>query len=664
MGMFKSILIANRGEIACRVMRTARRMGMRCVAVYSDADRYAMHVAMADEAHHIGPSPASQSYLRIDAIVAAAKRAGVEAVHPGYGFLSENPVFVEACEAAGLVLIGPPASAIRAMGLKDAAKSLMEQAGVPVVPGYHGAAQDFARLAEEAGRVGYPVLIKARAGGGGKGMRRVDEPKGFASALESAQREATSSFGDAAVIIERYVQRPRHIEVQVFADAHGNAVHLFERDCSLQRRHQKVIEEAPAPRMTPEMRAVMGQAAVKAALAVGYRGAGTVEFIVDASEGLRADRFYFMEMNTRLQVEHPVTEAITGHDLVAWQLRVAAGEAFTLKQEQLSFRGHAFEARIYAEDAERNFAPAIGRLAHLDLPVKLARVETGVRSGDAITPYYDPMIAKIIVHGRDRTSALNKLQRALAATRATGSVTNIAFLLALSKHPGFASGDVDTGLIERDLAALTRVTPPSAEAIALAALAARGMLRVGAATSDPWSDLKAWRQWGPAIQNVELTARGETIAVSIASRNGCHHEVTTPAGVVALTIVSRDGDKVRFESDGRIAEAVVIERPGEIVVQLGETTAIFVVPDALAGLDDVTAGEDKIVAPIPGLVKLVKAIAGKNVAKGDPLVMLEAMKMEHTLTAPRDGRIAEVMVAVGDLVQDGMVLVRLEEVAR
>ncbi len=694
--MFKSILIANRGEIACRVMRTARRMGIRCVSVYSDADRDAMHVAMADEAHHIGASPASQSYLRIDAIVAAAKRAGVEAVHPGYGFLSENPAFVEACEAAGLVFIGPPASAIRAMGLKDAAKSLMQQAGVPVVPGYHGAEQDFARLAEEAGRVGYPVLIKARAGGGGKGMRRVDEPKGFAAALESAQREAVSSFGDAAVIIERYVQRPRHIEVQVFADAHANAVYLFERDCSLQRRHQKVIEEAPAPGMTPAMREVMGQAAVKAALAVGYRGAGTVEFIVDASEGLRADRFYFMEMNTRLQVEHPVTEAITGHDLVAWQLRVAAGEPFTLKQEQLSFRGHAIEARIYAEDAELNFAPAIGRLVDLELPVELARVDTGVRAGDEITPYYDPMIAKIIVHGRDRASALNKLQRALSATRATGSITNISFLLALSKHPSFASGDVDTGLIERDLAALTRVTPPSAEAIALAALAARGLLRgaepgqsskeyptpfcdraslkreakytyrwssnEGLLGSDPWSDLKAWRQWGPGIQSVDLIARGATIAVSIATRDARHHEVTTPAGVVALTIASTRSGRVRFESNGRIAAAIVIERPGEIFVELGDATATFVVAGTLADLDDVAGGEDNIVAPIPGLVKLVKVIVGANVAKGDPLVMLEAMKMEHTFTAPRNGRIAEVMVAAGDLVQEGAVLVRLEEV--
>ena len=661
--MFTSLLIANRGEIAVRVMRTARRLGLRCIAVYSDADRNAMHVALADEAHRIGPPPAAESYLDAAAIIAAARLAGADAVHPGYGFLSENPEFVEACEAAGLVFVGPPASAIRAMGLKDAAKRLMEKAGVPVVPGYHGEAQDLARLAEEAARIGYPVLIKARAGGGGKGMRRVERPQDFAAALESAQREAISSFGDGGVIVEKYVSRPRHIEVQVFADAHGNAVHLFERDCSLQRRHQKVIEEAPAPGMTADMRAAMGEAAVKAALAVGYRGAGTVEFIVDASEGLRSDRFYFMEMNTRLQVEHPVTEAVTGHDLVEWQLRVAAGERFTLSQDKLALRGHAFEARIYAEDAERNFAPAIGRLDHLELPTALARVDTGVRAGDEITPYYDPMIAKVIVHGRDRASALRMLSRALEATRVAGSVTNVAFLAALARHPAFVAGDVDTGLIERDLAALTHLPQPDAEVIALAALAAGGLLTaLTRDATDPWQSLTAWRHWGAAESHLTLVHRGEALDVVIASRDAAHHEVRSSAGVVKLRLRSASSGRVKYEIDGRIREADVVESDGVIVVQLAGRAHSFSVPDALAGTEDDAVGEDRVRAPIPGLVKIVSATAGAAVAKGDPLVVLEAMKMEHTLTAPRAGRIAEVLAAAGDLVQEGTVLVRLEEV--
>jgi 3-methylcrotonyl-CoA carboxylase alpha subunit len=662
--MFDTILIANRGEIAVRIMRTARRLGIRCVAVYSDADARSMHVEQADEAHRIGPPPAAESYLDAAAIIAAAKRAGAEAIHPGYGFLSENPGFAEACEAAGLVFIGPPAGAIRAMGLKDAAKRLMVAAGVPVVPGYHGEAQDFARLAEEAEQIGYPVLIKARAGGGGKGMRRVERPQDFAPALESAQREATSSFGDAGVIVERYVSRPRHIEVQVFADAHGNAVHLFERDCSLQRRHQKVIEEAPAPGMTADMRAAMGEAAVKAALAVGYRGAGTVEFIVDASEGLRADRFYFMEMNTRLQVEHPVTEAITGHDLVAWQLRVAAGERFTLRQDQLSIRGHAFEARIYAEDAERNFAPSTGKLTHLELPTKLARVDTGVRAGDEITPYYDPMIAKVIVHGRDRASALRKLSRALEATRASGSVTNISFVAALARHPAFVAGDVDTGLIERELAVLRANEKPDAETIALAAAVACGLVGSGgAASGDPWTSMTGWRQWGPAVLHALLVHGAERIEATVEVRDAKRIAVTSRGETFAFVLRGQagDGSRVRYEADGVMREADIVAAGAEIAVYVSGFSARFSVPDALGGIEDDATGGDRVMAPIPGLVKVVKASAGQTVAKGDPLMVLEAMKMEHTLTAPRDGRIAEVFAAAGDLVQEGTVLVQLEE---
>jgi 3-methylcrotonyl-CoA carboxylase alpha subunit len=662
--MFNSILIANRGEIAVRVMRTARRLGIRCVAVFSEADRDAMHVRLADEAHRIGPAPAAQSYLDVAAIIEAAQRSGAEAVHPGYGFLSENPVFVEACEAAGLVFIGPPADAIRAMGLKDAAKRLMEAAGVPVVPGYHGEAQDFARLAEEADRIGYPVLIKARAGGGGKGMRRVERPQDFAGALESAQREAVSSFGDGGVIVERYVARPRHIEVQVFADAHGKAVHLNERDCSLQRRHQKVIEEAPAPGMTTAMRTAMGEAAVKAAKAVGYRGAGTVEFIVDASEGLKPDRFYFMEMNTRLQVEHPVTEAITGADLVEWQLRVAAGEAFTLAQEKIAMRGHAIEARIYAEDAARNFAPATGRLTHLRLPVAIARVDTGVQTGDEITPYYDPMIAKVIVHGRNRQAALGKLARALEQTQAAGTVTNIAFLGALARHPRFVSGDVDTGLIERELDALTAGGAASAEAVALAAAAACGVLgKEDARCADPWLALTGWRHWGPAVLHTALMHGQRMLEATVTVQDARHLEVASPVGRFPFTLLDGSGTRVRYEAGGVLREAEVVRGAGELTVYFAGESFSFKLPDALAGLDDETAGEDRITAPIPGLVKIVKASVGQVVARGDSLVVLEAMKMEHTLTAPCDGKVAEVMAASGDLVQEGTVLVRLEEAA-
>src|SRR4051812_11574058 len=445
--MFSKLLIANRGEIAVRVMRTAKRLGVSTVAVYSNADALALHVAMADKAVRIGPPPVRESYLKADAILAAAKQTGAEAIHPGYGFLSENAAFAEACAAAGIVFVGPPPAAIRAMGLKDRAKALMAKAGVPVVRGYLGEAQSPKRLAEEAERTGYPVLIKAVAGGGGKGMRRVDAKGEFAAALEGARREAASAFGDDRVLIEKYVGRPRHIEMQVFADNHGNAVHLFERDCSLQRRHQKVIEEAPAPGMPRALRARMGEAAVKAALAVGYSGAGTVEFIADASEGLKADRFWFMEMNTRLQVEHPVTEAITGLDLVEWQVRVASGEKLPLAQEAIRSNGHAIEARLYAEDPQADFLPSTGTLERLRLPDDLVRVDSGVREGDAVTPFYDPMIAKVIAHAQTREAAAARLAHALEETQVAGLRTNTAFLIGALKHADFIAGEIDTGFI-------------------------------------------------------------------------------------------------------------------------------------------------------------------------------------------------------------------------
>ena len=475
--MFRKILVANRGEIACRVMETARLMGVGTVAVYSDADRGAKHVAMADQAVHIGGPAPADSYLRMEVIIAAARATGAEAIHPGYGFLSENPEFVDMVQAAGLVFIGPSAAAIRAMGLKDAAKKLMEKAGVPVVPGYHGDNQDPEHLAGMAAEIGYPVLIKAVAGGGGKGMRRVDAAKGFAEALQSARSEAVKAFGNDAVLIEKYVQKPRHIEVQVFGDGQ-NAVHLFERDCSLQRRHQKVIEEAPAPGMTPEMRAAMGDAAVKAARAIGYAGAGTVEFIVDASVGLKPDRFWFMEMNTRLQVEHPVTEMITGVDLVDWQLRIAAGQALPMDQTGLEINGHAFEARLYAEDVPKGFLPATGTLDHLSFPAGV-RVDSGVRQGDTISPWYDPMIAKLVVHAASRDVALLQLERALAETEVAGSVTNLGFLGALTRHKGFVAGEVDTDLIQRDLASLTVEPEPDHKIRAMAVLVAMSMMWMG-----------------------------------------------------------------------------------------------------------------------------------------------------------------------------------------
>ncbi|ACU47040.1 acetyl-CoA carboxylase biotin carboxylase subunit [Brucella microti] len=652
--MFQKILIANRGEIACRVIRTARKLGIATVAIYSDADARALHVEMADEAVRVGPAASAQSYLNVDAIIKAAKETGAEAIHPGYGFLSENPAFVDAVEEAGLIFIGPSAKAIRAMGLKDAAKALMEKAGVPVVPGYHGDNQDGAFLKSEADRITYPVLIKARAGGGGKGMRRVDSAADFAAALESARREAEASFGDGAVLVEKYMAKPRHIEVQVFGDNHGNAVHLFERDCSLQRRHQKVIEEAPAPGMTEEMRAAMGEAAVKAALTIGYSGAGTVEFIADVSEGLRPDRFFFMEMNTRLQVEHPVTEAITGLDLVEWQLRVASGEALPKRQDELSINGWAFEARLYAEDPARDFLPATGKLA-LFVPPENARVDSGVRTGDTITPFYDPMIAKIITHGATRDEALNRLDAALNKTRIAGLVTNRQFLSALCNLEAFRTGDVDTGLIGRGLAALFTDAQPSDIAFALAALGALDLLDAPE-KSDPWSGLRGFRLWGEASRSVLIEHHGERRTVSFTARGDRHF------GFAFGTMDIRAHKKglVRFAIDGRVSEASVSRIGHDVTVQIEGHDTIF--HHVLAtGAEEDASSESRILSPMPGLVRLVSVVEGASVAKGDPLVTMEAMKMELSLTAPRDGKVASVTVAAGDQVNEGALLVELEE---
>lgn len=643
--MFSRILIANRGEIACRVIETCRRLGVETVAVYSQVDAGAKHVAMADRAVAIGPPAPAKSYLDGAKIIAAAEAAGAQAIHPGYGFLSENPEFVEAVEAAGLVFIGPSADAIRAMGLKDAAKRLMAEAGVPVVPGYHGADQDPGHLEVEAHRVGYPVLIKAVAGGGGKGMRRVDSAEGFIDGLEAAKAEALGAFGNDAVLIEKFVDKPRHIEVQVFGDG-TRAVHLFERDCSLQRRHQKVIEEAPAPGMTEEMRAAMGAAAVRAAEAIGYAGAGTVEFIVDASDGLRPDRFYFMEMNTRLQVEHPVTEAITEVDLVEWQLRVAAGEALPAAQEDLGITGHAFEARLYAEDVPKGFLPATGTLTHLAFPDG-ARADSGVRPGDAISPWYDPMIAKIIVHGATRDHALAMLQRALAGTQVAGSVTNHAFLRKLARHAGFAAGDVDTGLIDRDVEALSEPPVPCTRARSLAGIGALGL----DVMSDP---LAGFALWGALAQSVLLMRGEEEVRVSVRTLAPGRFE-TEVAG--AQHQIVREGTGWRI--DGEAVAADIACHGPDISVFWGNGYH-FTQPDPLDRQGGLIGDGNMIEAPMPGLVKAVSVAPGQGVAKGDRLAILEAMKMEHALTAARDGVVAEVLASVGAQVEAGAALIRLK----
>jgi len=642
--MFTKILIANRGEIACRVIESARAMGVRTVAVYSDADAGAKHVQLADETVHIGASAPAESYLRGEVIIAAAQQTGAQAIHPGYGFLSENPDFVEAVEAAGLTFIGPSAQAIRAMGLKDAAKKLMEEAGVPVVPGYHGDNQDPEHLSGAADTIGYPVLIKAVAGGGGKGMRKVASPEDFAAALESARSEARTAFGNDAVLIEKFVEKPRHIEVQVFGDG-TDAVHLFERDCSLQRRHQKVIEEAPAPGMTPEMRAAMGEAAVRAARAIGYKGAGTIEFIVDASDGLRSDRFWFMEMNTRLQVEHPVTEAITGIDLVEWQLRVAAGEPLPLRQDDIALTGHAFEARLYAEDVPKGFLPATGTLTHLDFPAE-ARIDSGVRAGDTISPFYDPMIAKVITHGPTRAIALARMTRALEQSEVAGSVTNLAFLAALTRHAGFASGDVDTGLIERDLDGLIEAAVPTPPLLAQAAFAAAGLMDAGADTG--------FTLWAPLSRSVTLQQGDEEITVAIRSRGA-------DSALIALDgqdIEAQRGD-AGWSFDG--ARAVPMARSGAEITLFDGPGHVFTVVDPLDRAAEGAAGGNLIEAPMPGLVKAVFVAAGDPVEAGQKLAILEAMKMEHTLTAARDGTVAEVLAEAGAQVEAGAPLVRLED---
>jgi 3-methylcrotonyl-CoA carboxylase alpha subunit len=660
--MFAKLLIANRGEIACRVIRTARRLGIATVAVYSEADSGALHVEQADEAWPIGLAPARASYLNIDAIIAAARASGAQAVHPGYGFLSENADFAEACEKADLVFIGPPATAMRAMGSKAAAKTLMVRAGVPVVPGYHGDDQEPGHLAEHARRIGFPVLIKASAGGGGRGMRIVPEAREFAPALEGAKREAASAFGDDRVLIEKYLTRPRHIEVQIFADRHGNAIHIFDRDCSIQRRHQKIVEEAPAPGLDGDHRRAMSEAAVAAARAVGYVGAGTVEFIAEAGS------FYFIEMNTRLQVEHTVSEAVTGLDLVEWQLRAAAGEPLSLRQQDLALSGHAIEARLYAEDPERDFLPQTGTLHRLRFPPpELARVDAGVREGDMVATYYDPMIAKIIAWGEDRPAAIGRLRRALAETAVLGLRTNLGFLARLAAEPDFAAGALDTGFIDRHRAALLPARRPAPDlalaAAALFCLSARVRTAVAAALRSadpysPWARADGWRLGEAAHQDLVFRDDAEERSIKAAAGG--------PGWLLHLgdRAVSADGER---QPDGSFAVTIDGIRRRVIVLDHDSETVVFIDGESwrLVEIDRLAArqGEDpaggRLTAPMPGRVTRLLVEDGNAVRRGQPLMVIEAMKMEHTILAPADGTVEKVRFAVGDMVEEGTELIVL-----
>ncbi|SDN98719.1 acetyl/propionyl/methylcrotonyl-CoA carboxylase subunit alpha [Polaromonas sp. JS666] len=661
--MFKKILIANRGEIACRVAATARRMAIQSVAVYSDADAGAKHVGFCDEAVHIGGSAPKDSYLRWERIIEAAKATGAEAIHPGYGFLSENEEFAQACASAGLVFIGPPASAIKAMGLKAESKQLMEKAGVPLVPGYHGSDQDPVLLKREADRIGYPVLIKASAGGGGKGMRAVDKSEDFEAALASCKREAINSFGDDAVLVEKYAQRPRHIEIQVFGDTYGNYVYLFERDCSVQRRHQKVLEEAPAPGMTEAMRKQMGEAAVAAARAVNYVGAGTVEFIVEQ----RTDgsmNFFFMEMNTRLQVEHPVTEAITGLDLVEWQLRVASGEKLPLAQDQLRITGHAIEARICAETPDNNFLPATGSLHVYKKPVHTAfergqvRVDDGVREGDAISPYYDSMVAKLIVHGATREEALARLDDALAQTRIVGLSTNVQFLRYVVRSPSFAKANLDTALIQREEAVLFKQEPVGLAMAAAAAVAKQLLDERALAGSDPFSRRDGWRSHGVVQRRFEFEFHGEPAkAVLTYGHDGALHLALGDVAGPLLFSETAQGIEIQFAGQ-RMTAAVYAQGELDHVFTAKGATQILSI-DLLAHAGEAQAEGGRLTAPMPGKVVSFAVKAGDKVSKGQPLAVMEAMKMEHTIAAPADGTVQELLYAPGDQVNEGAELLKI-----
>jgi 3-methylcrotonyl-CoA carboxylase alpha subunit len=663
--MFETLLIANRGEIACRIIRTARRMGLRTVAVFSEADRRAQFVRMADQAVFIGGPAPRDSYLRGELIIHAAVSTGAQAIHPGYGFLSENAGFAEAVHAAGLTFVGPSPSAIRAMGLKDAAKALMQKAGVPVVPGYHGESQDPAKLVAEAERIGFPVLIKAVAGGGGKGMRRVDRLADFAAALEAAQREAEGAFGDARILIEKYLVKSRHIEVQVFADRHGHALHLHERDCSLQRRHQKVLEEAPAPGMPETMRKAMGEAAVRAAKAISYEGAGTVEFIADVSEGLRDERFFFMEMNTRLQVEHPVTELITGLDLVEWQLRVAAGQKLPLEQAEVPLRGHAIEARVYAEDPARDYLPQTGALLHLRMPENgpHVRVDSGVVEGDTVSVYYDPMIAKLAVWDEDRERAVRRLRRAVEAFEVAGLPTNLGLISRVAAHPGFAAGDVHTAFLPQYAGELVAVdTEKQRELMILACVGLLEQRKAQEPSHDdpysPWNDTRAFRINADG-RDVLRVKRGEeelTIGVRFARARTF---LVLPDGELELEDATLSHGRVSCVVRGRRLTGAFSAHGGRVFAMAHGLTLELGTLRARDDDDESEGSAGAVKAPMPGKVIAVLVQKGQAVSRGQALLRLEAMKMEHTLAASIDGEVEALSVRAGDQVDEGSTLLVL-----
>jgi 3-methylcrotonyl-CoA carboxylase alpha subunit len=662
--MFSKILIANRGEIACRVARTCRRLGIATVAVYSDADADAMHVDLCDEAWRLGPPPARESYLLGDTILEAARRTGAGAIHPGYGFLSENAAFARACAAAGVAFIGPSPEAIDAMGSKSESKRLMEKAGVPLVPGYHGDDQSMEALRAAADEIGYPVLVKASAGGGGKGMRVVRAAAELQAAVEGAKREAANAFGDDTMLIEKYLDAPRHVEIQVFGDTHGNVVHLFERDCSIQRRHQKVIEEAPAPDLPAETRAAMGAAGVAAAQAIGYVGAGTVEFLYQDGQ------FYFIEMNTRLQVEHPVTEMITGQDLVEWQLRVAAGGTLPMAQADLSVTGHAFEARVYAEDPANDFLPSIGRLRHLRPPAEgpHVRVDTGVRQDDRVSMHYDPMIAKLVVWDADRAAALRRLRTALEAYQVVGVATNLEFLGAVAAHPAFGAGEVGTRFIETHEADLFPAAAPADDGVlALAALDVllRRQAEAGRAAArscdpfSPWHATNGWRLNDDNYQRMVFLDGQETRSVTVHYRPDGYLLDLPGGSVMARGEIDADGNLVS-DIDGFRRRVTVVRHGYDLVILDRGRQHLLTLDDPAARAADRDQGDGGLVAPMPGKIGQVLVEEGQTVEKGAPLMVLEAMKMEHTIAAPMDGTITAIHYQVGDQVEDGAALLAFE----
>ena len=660
--MFKKILIANRGEIACRILNTAKRLGIQTVAVYSDADKNALHVTNSDESYHIGPSPTSESYLKIDKIIQVAKESETDAVHPGYGFLSENPEFAKKCDEAGIVFIGPSADSIEKMGQKDVAKRIIEDAGLPVIPGYHGENQEVDYLSDIAEKIGFPVLIKDSAGGGGKGMQIVNKKAEFADSLTAVQRESQSSFGDQRCIIEKYLPKTRHIEVQIFGDKSGNYVHLFERDCSIQRRYQKVIEEAPAPGISDELRGKLGEIAIQVAKSVNYVNAGTVEFIADITDGLLFDSIYFMEMNTRLQVEHPVTELITGQDLVEWQIRIADGEPLPLKQSDLQIIGHAIEARVYAENPANEFLPSIGKLDFFEFPVDEIRVDSGVKKGDEISQFYDPMIAKVISHADNRNKAISQLDTALSKSYIAGVKTNISFVKKILNHNQFTSGEVETGIIDREIVKLTVVQQPSIEILAVVALGSIDLLDLPN-KFDIWEELKGWRSWGESKHTANIKWQEEVIELNVQVLEYQKFRVSIGENSTDVELVDDFEGVLKLKVNDELELVKIFHKNESVFVFKDGETYEFSIPNFVS-LDETEAEVKNIIsAEIPSVVKVIEVVRNDQVEKGQKLLVLEAMKMEHTIYSKQDGIISEVCVKVGQQVKESEELIKFGEIA-